>query len=145
MSTYGFLECNAGQYMTRDVITVPRDMVLHDLGTLFEVHDFNAFPVLEASRMVGIVTKFDFLKVFAFTPHQIIPHYEDLMRTPVGEVMTEAITDVQPNTPLTRVLQVMVGLRARSLPVREVGGDVVGMISREDIMRALKISVRKVN
>lgn len=143
MSMYGFLACNAGQYMTRDVVTVSREMTLRDLEALFEVHDFNAFPVLDTGRMVGIVTKFDFLKAFAFTTRQIVPHYEDLMGTLVDAVMTEAIIDVQPDAPLTRVLQLMVNLKARSLPVRERGGDLVGMISREDIMRALKVSVQK--
>jgi CBS domain-containing protein len=142
---YGFLEFTAGQYMTRNVVTMPRGMSLRDLETLFEAHDFNAFPVLEGGRMVGIVTKFDFLKAFAFTPHQMVPHYDELMRTTVEEVMTKTIVDVQPDTPMTRVLQLMVNLRARSLPVQEAGGDLVGMISREDIMRALKTSVQKIN
>jgi CBS domain-containing protein len=55
--------------------------------------------------------------------------------------MSKAIVDVQPDAPLTRVLQLMVNLKARSFPVRDRDGRLVGIISREDIMRALKESV----
>ena len=64
--------------------------------------------------MLGIVTKFDFLRAFAFTTGQMVPHYAELMRRPVAEMMTEA---VEPEEPLTRVLQLMVSLKTRSFPV----------------------------
>ena len=67
-------------------------------------HDFNSFPVVEEGKMLGIVTKFDFLRTFAFTTAQMVPHYDELMRRPVGEMMTEAVGRVEPATPLTRVL-----------------------------------------
>jgi CBS domain-containing protein len=66
--------------------------------------------------------------------------YDELMS--VGEVMTEAVVDVAPDASLTRVLQLMVNLRARSFPVMARDGHLVGMISRKDIMRALKESVQ---
>ena len=79
-ATYRFLECTASQYMTPAVKTVTRQVTLRDLETLFEKHDFNAFPVVEAGKMLGIVTKFDFLQAFAFTTSQIVPHFDELMR-----------------------------------------------------------------
>jgi CBS domain-containing protein len=39
---------------------------------------------------------------------------------------------------LTRVLQLMVSVKARSFPVVSPERRLVGMISREDVMRALK-------
>ena len=64
---YKFLEYTAGQYMTHPVKTVTRQTSLRELEALFATHDFNAFPVMEGHTMVGLVTKFDFLKAFAFT------------------------------------------------------------------------------
>jgi CBS-domain-containing membrane protein len=52
--------------MTRDVTTVTREVTLRDLEALSK-HDFNSFPVMEQGKLLGIVTKFDFLKAFAFT------------------------------------------------------------------------------
>jgi CBS domain-containing protein len=135
---YRFLQCTTGQYMTRDVTTVTREVTLRDLEALFEKHDFNSFPVVEERKMLGIVTKFDFLRAFAFTTGQMVPHYDELMKRPVGEMMTEAVVHVEPAAPLTRVLQLMVSLKARSFPVIGPDRQLVGIISREDVMRALR-------
>ena len=137
---YGFLACTAGQFMTPTVITVERETTIGQLGALFEKHDFNAFPVMEDGKVLGIVTKFDFLRAFAFTTGQMIPHYDDLMRRPATDVMTEAIVHVDPISPLTRVLQLMVSLKMRSFPVMAPDRQLVGMISREDVMRALRVT-----
>jgi CBS domain-containing protein len=68
----------------------------------------------------------------------MVPHYDELMRRPVGEMMTEAVVHVEPAAPLTRVLQLMINLRSRSFPVIGIDRQLVGMISREDLIRALK-------
>ena len=135
---YGFLACTADQFMTRTTVTVKLHTTMRELGELFEKHDFNAFPVVEDEKVLGIVSKFDFLRAFAFTSSQIVPHYDDLMRRPVAEVMTEAVVHVDPKSPLTRVLQLMLSLKTRSLPVINRDDQLEGMISREDVMRALK-------
>ena len=88
---YGFLRCTVEQYMTPTVVTVNRQMTMGELGALFEQHDFNAFPVVEDDKTLGIVSKFDFLRVFAFVSSEMVPHYDQLMSRPVAEVMTEAV------------------------------------------------------
>jgi CBS domain-containing protein len=72
-ATYRFLECTVSEYMTSTVQTVTRKVTLRDLEALFEKHDFNAFPVMEAGKMLGIVTKFDFLQAFAFYQSNCAP------------------------------------------------------------------------
>jgi CBS domain-containing protein len=133
-----FLECTAAQYLTTAVNTVTPQTTLRNLGQLFETHDYNAFPVMTEGRLVGLVTKLDFLRAFAFSPHQMVPHYDTLMEQPVSQVMTEAVIQVDKATPLTRVLRLMVEYKARSLPVVEGRDKLLGIISREDVMRALK-------
>ena len=135
---YRFLECTAAQYMTGAVTTVTRQVTMGELGKLFEKHDFNSFPVVEDGNMLGIVTKFDFLRTFAFTTGQMLPHYDELMQRPVAEMMTEAVVHVEPATPLTRVLQLMVSLKTRSFPVVGPDRQLLGIVSREDVMRAVK-------
>ena len=139
---YRFLEGTADQYMTRAVTTVTRQTTMRELEALFEKDDFNSIPVVEDSKMLGIVTKFDFLRAFAFTTGQMVPHYDELMRRPIAEIMTEAVVHVEPAAPLTRVLQLMVSLKSRSFPVIGPDRQLVGMISREDLMRALKEATR---
>ena len=134
---YRFLECTAGQYMTPAVISVTRHCTMSELETLFEQHDFNALPVVEEGKVLGIVTKFDFLRTFGFTTGQMVPRYEELMRREVGDVMTEAVEHIEPLIPLTRVLQLMVSHKIRSFPVLGPDRQLLGVISRGDVMRAL--------
>jgi CBS domain-containing protein len=68
-----FLQCTVGRYMTTAVMTATRSTTMRELEELFDKHDFNAFPVAEGDRMLGIVTKFDFLRAFVFTTGQLVP------------------------------------------------------------------------
>lgn len=139
---YRFLEQTAGNYMTRTVKTVNRDLTIGEANVLFERDDFNGYPVQEEGQIVGIVTKFDLLKCFAFTPNQMLPHYADLMNRTVGDVMTSDFIYVRPETKLTRVLQLMVEHRLRSVPVIDNNQKLAGIVAREDILKALALTAR---
>ena len=117
---------------------------MRELGALIAQHDFNSFPVVEEGKMLGIATKFDFLRAFAFTTGQMVPHYDELMQRPVAEMMTEAVVHVEPTAPLTRVLQLMLSLKSRSFPVIGSDRQLAGIISREDVIRALKEATQDV-
>ena len=124
--------------MTKLVQTVSRQISLRELKHLFDVYDFNGFPVVEDHHLIGIVTKFDFLKNFVFTPCTVFPHYDDLMKQTVEEIMIKQVCTVHSSTPLTRVLQLMVDTRDRCFPVVAEKNRLVGVISRGDVVRALK-------
>jgi CBS domain-containing protein len=135
---YKFLEQTVDRYMTRNVSTVQRDQNLLALSEMFEQDDFNSYPVEDEGQVVGIVTKFDILKCFAFTPSQMLPRYHDLMSRKVGDVMTPEFIYVSPETRLTRVLQIMVEHRIRSIIVLDSSQKLVGIVARQDVIVALK-------
>jgi CBS domain-containing protein len=135
---YAFLQQVTADYMTRDVKTVSRFVTLRELGKLFEKDDFNAYPVEERLQVVGMVSKFDFIARFFFTTSLMIPRYDDLMTQTVADIMTPDFIYVQGETKLTRVLQLMVEHRIRSIPVIDGEQRLAGIISREDVMRALR-------
>lgn len=135
---YKFLEQIVSDYMTRDVITAPPTMSMRELGQRFKDADFNSFPVMANGQVVGIVSKFDYLACFEFTTSRMVPHYDDLMRRTVASVMTREFIYVNGETKLTRVLQLMTEHRLRSLPVMAASSRLVGIISREDVIRALE-------
>ena len=75
--------------MTRTVITVNRQTTMRELAALFEKRDFNAFPVVEDGMLFGFISKFDFLRAFAFTTSQVVPHYNELMSRPAADAPRE--------------------------------------------------------
>jgi len=137
---YKFLQQTVADYMTRNVRTVTRELPVGELNEMFERDDFNTYPVEEDTQIVGLVTKFDVLKCFAFTPSQMVPHYDDLMKRTVADIMISAFIYVAADTRLTRVLQLMVEHRIRSIPVMDNEHRLVGIVTRRDVLRALSAS-----
>ena len=136
-----FIDQVVADHMTRKVTTVARGFTLRELGDLFEREDFNTYPVVENGQVVGLVSKFDHLACFVFTPARMMPRYVDLMKRTVSDIMTSDFIYVGTDTRLTRVLQLMVDHRIRSMPVIDNDQRLAGIISREDVMRALQRSV----
>lgn len=137
-----FLEATAGQFMTRTVKTVSRDTSMRELQRMFDEDGFNYYPVREGEDIVGVVSNFDFLKCFAFSPSRMVPAYDELLSRTVADIMTPEFIYVDPGTKLTRVLQLMVDHRMKSVPVLDANQRLAGIISREDIMRAVTESAR---
>jgi CBS domain-containing protein len=138
---YEFLDYRALDAMTRDPVTIGPGASLAEAEELLERHDFNALPVVGPDgKLLGIVTKLDLLRAFRFDDKHMFPPYEEIMARPVREVMVTNLTTVTPRSPLTRVLETLVQLRTKSLPVVE-DEKVVGMIAREDVLQALRRAV----
>jgi len=133
-----FIDQVVADHMTRTVTTVARGLTLRELGELFERQDFNTYPVVENGQVVGLVSKFDHLACFVFTPARMMPRYDDLMKRTVADIMTSDFIYVGTDTRLTRVLQLMIDHRIRSMPVIDKDQRLAGIISREDVMRALQ-------
>jgi len=135
---YEFIHFRVQDVMTRHPIVVHKDMTLAKAEAIFERHDFNGLPVVDGeNRLIGMMTKLDFLKAFAFTENSKMPRYDVMMAQSVETVLTTAPCVVSPETPLTRVAQSMIETRFKSFPVIE-NDRVIGIIARENIMKALR-------
>lgn len=135
---YEFLQYQVRDAMTPNPITIRPTTLLREVEELFEAHDFNGVPVVdEQNHLVGVLTKFDLLKAFSLDSHALVPHYDDIMEQAAEAVMTREPVNVSPQMPLSRLLQKLVEMRTKSLPVVE-NGLVVGVIAREDVLKALR-------
>lgn len=134
---YEFLDYRVQDVMNRPV-TVGPGATLADVELLLEKHGFNALPVVdEGERLVGLVTSLDLLRAFDFAEDTILPPYDRVMSRPVRDVMSRDVLTVCPRTPLQRVVEKLVHTRNKSFPVVE-DERVVGVVAREDVMRALR-------
>lgn len=135
---YEFLRYTVADVMTRSPTTIEAGRHLAEAAAVFEEHDFDALPVVDASgRLEGLLSKLDFLRAFVFTRESKVPRYSEILERPVASVMNRDPRTLPPDEPLTRVLQRMVDERRKSFPVVEAGA-LVGMVAREDLMRALR-------
>ena len=111
-----------------------------EVGKLLPVNPAAAVkkPSAGDSDIGQALEQVDALKVFAFTEDQILPHYADGMGTQVNKIMSSNVVAVDPETKLQRVLQMLTKHKVKSLPVIDQRRNLVGIIAREDVMRAMK-------
>jgi CBS domain-containing protein len=93
---YEFLQETVANNMTGAVRSVTPETTVGDLYRLFAADDFEAYPVVERDELIGMVSKLDALKVFAFAEDPLLPHYADGMGTTVGEIMATDVVAVDP-------------------------------------------------
>jgi CBS domain-containing protein len=126
------------EIMTSEVVTVAPETDLRTLKEMFERYDFNSFPVVDNGKMVGIVSKLDLLKAFSPGLNVSLGRALKLYSRDAADIMHTATIYVSPDDDVSKAADYMVEFKLRSVPVLEKGA-LKGMISRQDIIRCLKI------
>jgi acetoin utilization protein AcuB len=127
-----------GRWMTGTPITVsPERDLHHTLGLMMEAK-VRRLPVQNNGRLVGIITEKDIKERCVGTLAQLdLAQMQDLLRyVKVSGVMTLKPVVVYPATSLVEAAKTMGEKKIGGLPVVE-GGELVGMITRSDVLRGL--------
>jgi CBS domain-containing protein len=127
--------------MTRSPVTVSPTTGIRELKTLFDEHDFNAFPVVDEDGLLrGIVSTHDILRLFRQSLNSYYPDLRALWAQHAEDVMRRGVVTVQPDDFVETAVKLLVQYRHRSLPVvegRRGRPRVVGMVSRRDTLGCL--------
>lgn len=118
--------------MVKDVISVPETMQLGDVAELMLEKGIGSVPVMSDDKMVGIVSKADFVTLadgIAFD------------KICVKEIMCKDLTVISPTERLVHARRLMLESHVGRLPVIDDDA-VVGMVTSKDLMRAF-IDFRK--
>lgn len=145
----------AKDIMIRDVIGVQADVSIREVLLLFADRKVSGVPVLgEDRRLVGMVTIGDLLKhleghsphttdVFTFVLYyaesKALPdRIKEVMDEPVRMIMTtRRLVTVRPDTGIEEVADIFARERFKKLPVVSERQEVVGVISRGDLIRQI--------
>ncbi len=119
-------ELTALDVMQPRVETLTSKMTLDEALQTFSHSSHRGFPVLEAGKLVGILTQTDIAKI----SQKSNPDYE----LTVATVMTPEPVTARPKDTLAHVLHLLNRYSLSSLPVVE-GRRLVGIITRSDIIR----------
>ena len=143
--------------MTRDVVSVSADASVLQAGELMVRHDISGLPVVDTKgHLVGIVTERDFFRPDEPSASHSRPRWLQLLtgqswlpaaperfrERRVCDVMTRDPATVTEDASLDKVVDLMELRGIKRLPVMR-DGQLVGVISRGDLLRALVISIRK--
>jgi CBS domain-containing protein len=143
-----------GEFMTRRVITIAPDSSIIEAAKLMLEHKVSGLPVIDAAHhVVGIVSEHDLLRRRESDKGKQ-PHWLQLMieragltdesaqfhQRKVNEVMTANPITVAPTSPLVEACRLIEERGIKRLPVVH-HGELVGIIARADLVRALAQTV----
>jgi CBS domain-containing protein len=116
------------ELMSRDLLTVVPEDTLGEAAEKMAGRGVGAALVIEASRLVGILTERDLLAAVAARVQT--------NEAPVREWMTEKPVTVPEATSIERAASIMVTNGFRHLPITD-GGRTIGIISLRDVVRPI--------
>ena len=117
---------SAADIMQRRVETLSSQLPFRDVKDAFAKSHHRGFPVVEAGRLVGIISQSDLTSVAR-------TQFDD--DSPLREIMTPSPITVMPDANLSEVLYLLNHYSLSRLPVVD-GRKLVGIITRADIIRA---------
>jgi len=135
--------------MTTRVIAVRKDATFKDIVALLTEHRVSAFPVLdEEDRVIGVVSEADLLSKEALVAAigvQVAqigrisgsPYHDEFAKAAgvtAGDLMSKPAVVVTPYEPVTSAARLMYHARVKRLPVVGVKGQLVGIVSRADVL-----------
>ncbi|MCB9558485.1 MAG: CBS domain-containing protein [Deltaproteobacteria bacterium] len=112
------------------VYSVAPSTSVYDLVDMLATHRIGAAVVLDADRLVGIVSERDYAR-------KVILRDRQSRNTRVSEIMTTEVITVTEEQTLSDCMALITANRVRHLPVVDDNGRVIGMLSVGDILRAL--------
>jgi CBS domain-containing protein len=148
------MERTARDIMTADPRTVVRELPVTDAARLMAENRIGALPVLDGTKLVGIVTEGDLimqevkiefptyihlLDGFIMYPPSTAKFESELKKAvgaTVGDVMSSNPVTVQADTSVEDLATLMVDREVSRVPVLE-GDKLVGIVSKSDIVRSL--------
>jgi CBS domain-containing protein len=143
----GGLLGTVGEAMTGEVVVLeadtPVDVAVHRL----EHTQVSGAPVVDHGQVVGVVTPRDLLvPVLADGPVETTGpfhrHEHQLVAYRVHELMTVQPVTARPGWPLTQAVLAMEQVGINRLPVVDSAGRPAGILTRDDVLRALARRIR---
>lgn len=124
--------------MTRPVLTVREDDPVEQAAALLAGHAVTAAPVVDAEgELVGIVSEGDLLRVRAAREANASrPWPAEQHAVVVGDVMTRDVVVMPPDADLSDLAEAMLQRNVRSVPIVDDAAQVIGIVSRLDLLRA---------
>ena len=125
---------HAFQLMSRDVLTLRPDATVEEAWRQLAARGIGQAPVLDKTlRLVGLVSVQDLLTVINVEDGKV----RDILSHSVADVMTSPVVSADPITDIRRVARVLLDYQLSGLPVVNEREELVGILSRSDILRAL--------
>ena len=127
--------------MTTEVVAVRPEATFKELAAALRRYRISALPVVDdAGRVLGVVSEADLLAKEALADPGLVAelvHRKDVRKAgglTAGDLMTSTTVTASPDDPVEQAARMMHFMRVKRLPVVNSGGQLVGIISRADVL-----------
>jgi CBS domain-containing protein len=149
---------NAKDVMTSKVITVTSGTLVREVASLLLERRISALPVVDGDRLAGIISEADLLHRYEigtdcalcgdpwwirlFSADRSPEEYVKAHARYARDIMTRDVVSVGPEAPVAEIATLLEKRRIKRVPVLEQG-QLVGIVSRSDLVRALVSAKRE--
>jgi CBS-domain-containing membrane protein len=132
-----------GDAMERAVVTIGADWPADQAARELERRGVSGGPVVDHGRVVGVLTLRDLLRMAApdapraLATGPFLRHERALARFTVAQVMRERVVTARADWPLTLAVLTMHDEGVNRLPVVDAHGAPIGILARDDVLRAI--------
>jgi CBS domain-containing protein len=142
----------ARDVMVSPVITVGENKTVHDVVRLLIESRISGVPVVnDAGRLVGIITEADLMRrpeagterpsswwlALLLGERKLAADYVKSRGVRVKDIMTLDVKTASPETPLYEIADLFEENHIKRVPILNEGGDLVGIVSRANIIQAI--------
>ncbi len=117
----------AADLMSSPVHATHPEATMEEVGQAMLRYGHGGLPVVENDRLVGIISRRDVDKSI----------HHGLQHAPVKGFMTTQVVTIGPDASLDEIQRLLIGKDIGRLPVVDADGQVVGIVTRTDVLRAL--------
>ncbi|KKR76828.1 MAG: CBS domain containing membrane protein [Candidatus Levybacteria bacterium GW2011_GWA2_40_8] len=136
--------------MSKKVDYVFTKSKVKNISKLIFIHQINGVPVLSGKRVIGFITERDILAKFFPSIQEYIEdpvntsNFEKMERKiseifdlTADKIMSKRLVTIEPDAPILRAQSLMLSHKVGRLPVVDKRGNLIGIISKGDIFKAL--------
>jgi len=132
------------RFMTEAVLTIDINAPAGEILRLFAAYPVHHLPVVDKTKVVGMLSSADVLKLERFIPTHCTSREEYLDRTVnLATVMRRPVISVLPSQSIEHAASLMASYGIHALPVVDRNDNIVGIITTTDIMHAALHSERR--
>jgi len=126
-------------FMTKKVITIEADDSMQKAIDIIKKHRINMMPVVEYGRLVGVISDSDLKRASASDATDLAIHELKylLNKIKVRDIMTPKVISVPPDFTIEETAEVLLQHDISGAPVIDHRGELVGIITRDDLFKAL--------
>ncbi len=125
--------------MTRDVIIISPSTSLAEAHHIMKDYGVRRLPVVEHGELIGIVTRGDIrgAEPSSATTLSIWEINYLLAKTTVRDIMTPNPLTIRQSATIREAAKIMLDKRISGLPVVDMAGNVIGILTESDIFRLI--------